>query len=162
MTTYYAYMDSPIGSLLLAGDGERLHMLRFPEGRRPQEIEPGWVEDSGKFKKEISQLRSYFAGDSKQFELSLAPQGTKFQRKVWSALQSIPYGETRSYGELASQVGNGKASRAVGAANGRNPIPVIIPCHRVIGSDGSLTGFGGGLETKQRLLALEQNHSAAA
>ena len=162
MTTYYTYVNSPIGSLLLAGDGERLHMLRFPEGKRPQETEPGWIENSSKFKKEISQLRAYFAGESKQFELSLAPRGTEFQRKVWSALQSIPYGETRSYGELASQVGNGKASRAVGAANGQNPIPVIIPCHRVIGSDGSLTGFGGGLETKQRLLALEQGHSAAA
>ncbi len=159
MTTYYTYTDSPIGRLLLAGDGENLHTLGFPGGKMQRRHEPGWVEDATLFTQAIEQLRAYFAGELKQFDLSLAPAGTDFQRKVWSALQGIPYGETRSYGELATEVGNGKASRAVGAANGRNPIPVIIPCHRVVGSDGSLTGFGGGLETKQRLLALELRQS---
>lgn len=155
MTTYYTYMDSPIGSLLLAGDGENLHTLGFPGGKMQRRHEPGWVEDAAPFALAIGQLRAYFTGELKHFDLPLAPAGTEFQRKVWSALQGIPYGETRSYGELAIEVGNGKASRAVGAANGKNPIPVIIPCHRVVGSDGGLTGFGGGIETKQRLLELE-------
>ncbi len=155
MTTYYTYMDSPIGSLLLAGDGENLSTLGFPGGRMQRRHEPGWVEDAAPFVLAIEQLRAYFTGELKHFDLPLAPAGTEFQRKVWSALQGIPYGETRSYGELAIEVGNGKASRAVGSANGKNPIPVIIPCHRVVGSDGDLTGFGGGIETKQRLLELE-------
>ncbi|MXY89681.1 MAG: methylated-DNA--[protein]-cysteine S-methyltransferase [Gammaproteobacteria bacterium] len=155
MATYYIYTDSPIGSLLLAGDGDNLHTLGFPGGKMQRRHEPGWTEDAAPFAQAIEQLRAYFAGELERFDLPLAPAGTEFQRKVWAALQDIPYGETRSYGELARQVGNGKASRAVGAANGRNPIPVIIPCHRVVGSDGSLTGFGGGLETKRRLLDLE-------
>ncbi|MXZ32141.1 MAG: methylated-DNA--[protein]-cysteine S-methyltransferase [Gammaproteobacteria bacterium] len=155
MATYYIYTDSPIGSLLLAGDGDNLHTLGFPGGKMQRRHEPGWIEDAAPFAQAIEQLRAYFAGELERFDLPLAPAGTEFQRKVWAALQDIPYGETRSYGELARQVGNGKASRAVGAANGRNPIPVIIPCHRVVGSDGSLTGFGGGLETKRRLLDLE-------
>ena len=155
MSTYFTYMDSPIGSLLLAGDGKNLHTLGFPGGKMRRRHESGWVEDAAPFVRVITQLRAYFAGELKQFDLPLAPVGTEFQRKVWSALQGIPFGETRSYGELAREVGNGKASRAVGAANGRNPIPVIIPCHRVVGSDGGLTGFGGGLETKQHLLKLE-------
>ena len=155
MATYYTYTDSPIGSLLLAGDGDNLHTLGFPGGKMQRRHEPGWIEDAAPFAQAIEQLRAYFAGELERFDLPLAPAGTEFQRKVWAALQDIPYGETRSYGELARQVGNGKASRAVGAANGQNPIPVIIPCHRVVGSDGSLTGFGGGLETKRRLLDLE-------
>lgn len=155
MTTYYTYTDSPIGSLLLAGDGSNLKLLGFPGGKMQRRHQPDWVEDAGLFERVIEQLRAYFAGELKQFDLPLAPTGTEFQRKVWSALQGIPYGETRSYGELAREVGNGNASRAVGAANGQNPIPVIIPCHRVIGAGGSLTGFGGGLETKQHLLELE-------
>ncbi len=159
MTTYYTYMDSPVGSLLLAGDGERLQSLGFPDGKMRRRHESGWIEDASRFARAIRQLRDYFAGGLKRFDLPLAPAGTEFQRKVWSALGQIPYGETRSYGELAREVGNGKASRAVGAANGRNPIPVIIPCHRVIGKDGSLTGFGGGLDVKRRLLELELRHS---
>lgn len=155
MTMYYTYADSPIGSLMLAGDGVNLHALGFPGGKMRRRHEPGWTEDAAPFARAIAQLDAYFAGELEQFDLSLAPEGTEFQRKVWSALQSIPYGETRSYGELAEEIGNGKASRAVGAANGRNPIPVIIPCHRVVGGDGGLTGFGGGLETKRRLLDLE-------
>ena len=155
MATYYTYTDSPIGSLLLAGDGENLHTLGFPDGKMQRRHEPGWIEDAASFARPIEQLRAYFAGELERFDLPLAPAGTEFQRKVWAALLDIPYGETRSYGELARQIGNGKASRAVGAANGRNPIPVIIPCHRVVGGDGSLTGFGGGLDTKRRLLDLE-------
>lgn len=160
MTTYFTYMDSPIGCLLLAGDGENIHTLGFPGGKMQRRHEPGWVEDAAPFAGAIEQLRAYFAGELEQFDLPLAPAGTEFQRKVWSALQRIPYGETRSYGELAREVGNSNASRAVGAANGQNPIPVIIPCHRVVGSDGGLTGFGGGLETKQRLLELETRTAA--
>lgn len=155
MTTYYTYMDSPIGSLLLAGDGANLQLLGFPGGKMQRRHQPDWVEDAGRFERVIEQLWAYFAGELKHFDLPLAPTGTEFQRKVWSALQGIPYGETLSYGELAREVGNGNASRAVGAANGRNPIPVIIPCHRVVGADGSLTGFGGGIRTKQHLLELE-------
>jgi methylated-DNA-[protein]-cysteine S-methyltransferase len=107
------------------------------------------------FAKALAQLDAYFAGKLRRFELPLAAQGTSFQREVWSALTTIPYGETVSYRELAQRVSRPLASRAVGAANGRNPIPIVIPCHRVIGADGSLTGFGGGLEIKRRLLALE-------
>ncbi len=103
----------------------------------------------------MKQLREYFAGKRADFDLPLAPEGTEFQRSVWRNLQDIPYGETISYGELAKRVGNPKASRAVGAANGQNPIPIVIPCHRVIGANGKLTGFGGGLPTKEALLALE-------
>ncbi len=161
MTTYYTYTETPIGSLLLAGDGENLEQLGFPDGKARRRHEAGWVEDPGRFSGVIGQLRGYFAGELKQFDLPLAPAGTAFQRRVWSALRGIPYGETRSYGELARDTGNGKASRAVGAANGRNPIPVIIPCHRVIGGDGSLTGFGGGLDTKRFLLDLERRNGNA-
>ena len=161
VTTYYTYMESPIGSLLLAGDGDSLQQVGFPGGKTRRRHEAGWVEDAGRFTAAIEQLRGYFAGEIHQFDLPLTPSGTGFQRKVWSALRGIPYGETRSYGELAGEVGNRKASRAVGAANGRNPIPVIIPCHRVIGSNGELTGFGGGLETKRFLLKLEQQNRNA-
>ena len=117
--------------------------------------DPSWTKDAKPFKEVCSQLESYFAGDLQEFDLPLAPVGTEFQQRVWSTLTEIPYGETWSYGELARHIGKPKASRAVGAANGLNPIPVIIPCHRVIGSSGKLTGFGGGLQTKEYLLALE-------
>ena len=117
--------------------------------------ESTWVKDADPFKEVSLQLDGYFAGDRRQFDLALAPEGTEFQRRVWSALTEIAYGETWSYGELARHIGKPKASRAVGAANGQNPIPVIIPCHRVIGSSGKLTGFGGGLQTKEYLLGLE-------
>jgi methylated-DNA-[protein]-cysteine S-methyltransferase len=113
------------------------------------------VEDAGPFREVVRQLKAYFDGQLKAFDLPLAPQGTEFQRQVWRALQTIPYGRTKSYGEIARRLGRPEASRAVGAANGQNPIPVIIPCHRVIGADGSLTGFGGGLPIKRKLLALE-------
>ena len=119
-------------------------------------MDPEWREDKVPLREVIQQLRAYFAKELETFELTLAPEGTDFQQSVWNELCGIPYGETISYGELAKRVGNPKASRAVGAANGQNPIPIIIPCHRVIGSDGKLTGFGGGLPIKQKLLALEQ------
>jgi methylated-DNA-[protein]-cysteine S-methyltransferase len=115
----------------------------------------GWIKDSTPFKEVMLQLASYFSGELSEFQVCLAPNGTKFQEMVWDALMKIPYGETWSYGQLAEHIGKPKASRAVGAANGLNPIPVIIPCHRVIGSNGKLTGFGGGIETKQYLLNLE-------
>ncbi len=153
--TYYHYYSSPIGKLLLAGDGESLSLLGFPGGSMARRHEKDWIEDPAQFTEVIKQLDEYFAGERTDFNLSLSPQGTDFQRSVWQALQEIPYGETWSYGELAQHIGKPKASRAVGAANGINPIPVIIPCHRVIGANGKLTGFGGGLETKSFLLNLE-------
>jgi len=153
---HYAYLDSPIGPLLIAGDAEAIRYLKFP--RRGKAVRPGagWQESArGPVGEAIRQLRDYFAGRRTEFDLPLAPQGTEFQRSVWRRLQEIPYGETISYGELARRVGNPKAARAVGSANGSNPIPIVIPCHRVIASDGTLGGFGGGLPTKQTLLGLE-------
>ena len=155
MTTYYYYHKTPIGKLLLAGDGKALQLLGFPSGSMARRHEKDWVEDRKKFGKVIKQLDEYFAGKRQDFDLSLEPMGTDFQQQVWQALTEIPYGETCSYGELARHIGRPKASRAVGAANGINPIPVIVPCHRVIGSNGKLTGFGGGIKTKSFLLDLE-------
>ena len=155
MTTYYHYHRTPIGELLLAGDGDHLSLLGFPNGKMKRRHDSDWSNDEAPFQVVCSQLDAYFAGELKVFDLPLMPKGTKFQEAVWQALTEIPYGETWSYGQLAAHIGKPKASRAVGAANGVNPIPVIIPCHRVIGSSGKLTGFGGGLETKQALLELE-------
>ncbi|MEQ8954610.1 MAG: methylated-DNA--[protein]-cysteine S-methyltransferase [Gammaproteobacteria bacterium] len=160
MNTYYCYHKTPIGKLLLAGDGKRLSLLGFPSGSMARSHERSWVKDDGRFQKVISQLDAYFAGELQHFDLALAPEGTAFQQQVWDALREIPYGETWSYGELAGHIGRPKASRAVGAANGLNPIPIIIPCHRVIGSNGKLTGFGGGLDTKRFLLQLEAEQLA--
>ena len=159
---FYDYLDSPIGSLLLAGDGECLVELGFPDGKAARRHQPEWVRKPEPFAECKLQLQEYFAGKLREFDIPLAPRGTEFQRQVWDALLSIPYGETVSYGELARQIGRPTASRAVGAANGKNPIPVIIPCHRVIGSSGRLVGFGGGLPTKQQLLALERESIAPA
>lgn len=156
MSTFFTYFNSPIGELLLAGQPGVLSVLGFPEGKMRLRHNSDWVYDNNVFDQTIEQLGAYFAGELTEFSLELAPQGTPFQLKVWSALQQIPYGETRSYGEIAQAVGSPKASRAVGAANGQNPLPVIIPCHRVIGKSGDLTGFGGGLPTKIKLLDLEQ------
>ncbi len=153
---YYDYMASPIGNLLLAGDGESLVQIGFPAGKAALRHQPDWVHDRSLFLQVKEQLREYFAGELREFTVPLAPRGTDFQLQVWIALRSIPYGERISYGELASQIGRPKASRAVGSANGRNPLPIIIPCHRVVGSSGALVGFGGGLEAKQALLELER------
>lgn len=157
----YTHMNSPVGCLLLAGDDSGLRLISFPEGSRAQEPEPGWRHAPGRFEAVITQLREYFSGTRSAFDLPLAPRGTAFQLAVWKALREIPYGETISYGELARRIGRPSASRAVGAANGANPLPIVVPCHRVIGSTGKLTGFGGGLETKAALLALEQGGQMA-
>ena len=154
---HYTYHDSPIGPLLLAGQNGTLTTIRFPLDGAREAPAFGWELSNAPFGDVKEQLDGYFAGRRQRFDLALAPTGTAFQRKVLEALQAIPYGETRSYKEVAAAIGKPRAVRAVGAANGRNPIPIIIPCHRVIGSDGSLTGFGGGLEVKRALLALEQD-----
>jgi len=156
MTTYYTRMESPLGPLLVAGDKSALREIRFVNGRHAAKPDPGWKEDAAPLKETLRQLRAYFAGELEEFDLPLAPEGTTFQLEVWKRLCGIPYGETISYGELARRIGNPKASRAVGLANGSNPIPIIIPCHRVIGSNGKLTGYGGGLPIKEKLLALER------
>ena len=160
MKTYYTYHETSIGSLLLAGQGDALSLLGFPQGKMQRRHESGWQRDDAPFRDAMEQLNQYFAGELDAFDLRLAPSGTDFQRAVWKALVEIPYGDTWSYGQVAEHIDRPKASRAVGAANGVNPIPVIIPCHRVIGSSGKLTGFGGGLETKEYLLGLESQRRA--
>ena len=152
---YWHEIDSPIGRLLLAGDGDSLIQLCFQSGPRPQRPADEWIAAGAPFRLAIKQLGEYFAGKRRRFDLPLAPRGTEFQRRVWRALTEIPYGKTVSYGALARRIGKPSASRAVGLANGANPLPIIVPCHRVIGADGSLTGFGGGLPIKRQLLALE-------
>jgi methylated-DNA-[protein]-cysteine S-methyltransferase len=153
----YSYLESPIGPLLIAGDGEAIHHIFFPKNTKPVTPEAGWTESTrGAVGYCIRQLREYFSGRRTDFDLPLSPQGTEFQQAVWQALQEIPSGQTISYGELARRIGNQKACRAVGAANGQNRIPIVIPCHRVIGANGTLTGFGGGLPIKQALLDLEK------
>jgi methylated-DNA-[protein]-cysteine S-methyltransferase len=142
--------------LLLAGEDEGLRFLLFGNSRRKVTPEPEWTLDRGLLKEPARQLTAYFQGRLRHFDVPVAPAGTAFQQAVWSELQNIPYGETISYGELARRLGNPKAVRAVGLANGSNPISIIIPCHRVIGSNGTLVGYGGGLSTKQALLALER------
>jgi len=151
----YTHVESPVGPLLLSADERGLLLIRFAERGRPARPEPGWREDRGPLSEATSQLERYFAGELREFDLRLAPEGTPFQLEVWNALRRIPYGRTMSYGELARSVGRPSASRAVGAANGRNPLPIVVPCHRVIGADGGLTGFGGGVEIKRALLELE-------
>ncbi len=152
----YTEMESPVGPLLLVADDIGLREILFVNGRHKARPDPAWKREVGGFKNVSHQLRAYFAGELEDFDLTLAPEGTPFQLKVWKRLCDIPYGETTSYGELARQIGNPNASRAVGLANGSNPIPIVIPCHRVIGSNGKLTGYGGGLPIKEKLLALEQ------
>jgi methylated-DNA-[protein]-cysteine S-methyltransferase len=153
--TVYTLVPSPIGELLLAGDGGALERLYMQSGPRPFAIPPSWREDAAPFADAVGQLREYFAGERRAFDLDLSPAGSAFQLRVWRALREIPYGETTSYGQLARSIGAPDAARAVGLANGRNPISVVVPCHRVIGADGSLTGFGGGLPNKRLLLDLE-------
>jgi methylated-DNA-[protein]-cysteine S-methyltransferase len=156
---YYCYLETPIGDLLLAGDEDALSLIGFPEGSMRREPEPDWIFSDKPFAAAREQLTAYFAGERKSFDLNLNPVGTEFQLQVLDELQKIPYGITASYGDIAKRIGRPKAVRAVGAANGRNPIPIIIPCHRVIGSTGKLTGFGGGIPTKKALLKLELEHS---
>ena len=154
--TYWTTIDSPVGPLLLAGDRTTLRVLWFGHGRRAQGPGATWTESAAELSGVTAQLREYFAGRRTRFDLAVAPAGTAFQQRVWRALLDIPYGETTSYGELARRLGDVKATRAVGLANGANPIAIVIPCHRVIGAGGALTGFGGGLATKRALLDLER------
>ncbi len=156
---YYDRFDSPVGPLLLAADENALRIIGFPSGKGARVPEPNWVRDRARLAEVRKQLAAYFDGTLTSFDLNLAPAGTPFQRDVWKELCSIPYGSTTSYGALAAAIGRPTAWRAVGAANGANPIPIVIPCHRVIGSDGKLTGFGGGLDTKAALLSHEQRRS---
>lgn len=151
----FLFHPTPIGDLLIAGDGESLSLIGFPQGKGRREPYPDWTEDSTAFAAVRQQLDAYFGGTLRRFDIPLAPRGTEFQLAVWEALTHIPYGETITYGDLAIRIGNPTAVRAVGAANGANPIPIVVPCHRVIGADGSLTGFGGGLDTKRWLLRHE-------
>ena len=156
---YYRYLATPVGDLLLAGDEEGLSLIGFPKGKMRHDPEADWIFNEKPFVDACRQLEEYFAGTRKEFDLPLHLSGSDFQVQVLKELQQIPYGETTSYGEIAKRIGRPKAMRAVGAANGRNPIPIIIPCHRVIGSSGDLTGFGGGLDTKEALLRLEAENS---
>ena len=154
---YYDFFDTGhIGTLTLVGDETGLRHIEFEKKKRRLTIQPEWRKNATFFAPVKSQLIAYFKGELKVFDLPLAPVGTPFQLKVWQALRDIPYGELVSYKTIAEAIGNPNAVRAVGGANGRNPIPVIVPCHRVVGSDGTLTGFGGGLETKRRLIDLER------
>jgi methylated-DNA-[protein]-cysteine S-methyltransferase len=152
-TPRYDTLESPLGELLLVGDGRALTGLYMDAAP-----EPGWERDPAAFREAAGQLRAYFAGELREFDLALAPDGTPFQQEVWAALREIPYGQTITYSELAAAVGRARAVRAVGAANGRNPISIVIPCHRVIGAGGALTGYGGGLGRKRMLLDLEAAH----
>jgi methylated-DNA-[protein]-cysteine S-methyltransferase len=156
MTTFYADIRSPVGPLRLVATAEALTAIEFASADGPPPAPPEWEPARAPFDEAIRQLSAYFRGALRRFDLPLAPEGTAFQQAVWTALGEIPFGETVSYGALARQIGRPRAVRAVGAANGRNPIPIVIPCHRVIGSDGRLTGYGGGLPVKAALLALER------
>lgn len=153
-------IESPIGPLTLGGNSEALTRLYMPDQAHAPLDREQWPRDEHSFADVVEQLNAYFDGETvNNFDVKIHLEGTSFQQSVWQALRGIPYGETWSYGKLAEHIGNPKASRAVGLANGRNPIAIVIPCHRVIGADGSLTGFGGGLERKQALLELERPHS---
>ena len=149
--TAYATLESPIGPLLITADDGALSRLYMA----PFAIDPAWANDPGALAEPAHQLSEYFAGERTEFELELAPAGTGFQQRVWALLRGIPYGETTTYGALANALGNPRSVRAVGLANGRNPISIVVPCHRVIGADGTLVGYGGGLERKRTLLAHE-------
>lgn len=153
---YYDWFDSPVGRLLVAGGGASLSVVSLPNGKNSHRPQPGWQQDGSRFQHVTGQLASYFSGSLRVFSLNLAPEGTPFQVRVWRLLQKIPYGHTQSYSQVAHRIGMPHACRAVGAACGRNPLSIVIPCHRVIGATGGLVGFGGGLDTKRVLLAMER------
>ena len=156
---YYDYFDTGlIGALTLVGDEQGLRQIVFPNKKTPFAIHDDWQKRPELLASVRAQLRAYFNGELKRFDLTLAPVGTPFQLQVWQALLDIPYGELVSYKAIAEAIGSPKAARAVGGAVGKNPIPIIVPCHRCVGSDGSLTGFGGGLDTKKRLIDLERSN----
>jgi methylated-DNA-[protein]-cysteine S-methyltransferase len=160
ISRYFSELDSPIGPLLLLGDEHVLTGLYMREHRHQPPVPVGCVENARPFREVREQLRQYFAGRLQTFEVTVAGEGSAFQKSVWSALTQIPFGATESYGALARRIGNPSASRAVGLANGKNPISIIVPCHRVIGANGSLTGYGGGLERKRWLLEHERRYGA--
>ena len=147
--TYHTIIASPLGGILLTADDRGLTGINFQDAKGAKKPLRGSVESTQPFKDAVEQINAYFRGERRDFDLPLSPAGTAFQRRVWNALCKIPYGRTISYGELAKRLGNPTASRAVGAANGRNPLPIVVPCHRVIGSDGKLTGYYGGTHLKQ-------------
>jgi methylated-DNA-[protein]-cysteine S-methyltransferase len=154
---FYDHFDTGlIGTLTLVADEAGLRHIDFATAKHPTAMVPSWKKNPGFFKAAKAQLRAYFNGELRAFDLPLAPTGTPFQQRVWQVLGTIPYGTLASYRWVAEQIGNPKAVRAVGGANARNPLPVVIPCHRVIGRNGALTGFGGGLEIKQRMIELEK------
>ncbi len=155
MQTYYHYLSTPIGRMMLAGNARALQRIEFEQGKDIHGPQPGWRRSRSELAVAAAQVREYFSGERRRFSLRLDPGGTDFQRATWAALREIPYGTTASYAEIARAIGRPKAVRAVGAANGRNPIPIVVPCHRVIGSDGSLTGFAAGTDVKRRLLEIE-------
>ena len=156
---FYSELDSPVGVLWLLGDEQRLTGLYMHDQRHRPELPDGCERNDKAFRLVREQLKAYFAGKLQQFEVTLAGEGSPFQRTVWKALCKIPFGVTESYGGLAKRIGNANASRAVGLANGKNPIGIIVPCHRVVGANGSLTGYGGGLERKQWLLDHERRYA---
>ena len=156
---FYTILEgTPVGNLLVAGDDSGLKHVSFSRTHFSSptiEPEPDWERNDKKLREPVRQLRAYFAGRLEEFDLPLAAEGTEFQTRVWKALCGVPYGSTASYGDIARTVGNSAACRAVGLANGRNPIAIVVPCHRIIGSNGRLVGYGGGLDCKQLLLRLE-------
>jgi methylated-DNA-[protein]-cysteine S-methyltransferase len=152
---WFDEFTTPIGRLTVVIDEDAVHRVLFEAGKHEPRSRDGWQRDASAVRGAREQLLGYFAGERRDFDLALRPAGTPFQLEVWKALREIPFGATRSYRDVAERIGNPKAVRAVGAANGRNPLPIIVPCHRVIGADGSMTGFGGGISVKQFLLAHE-------
>lgn len=159
----FAYATTPVGRLLLAGDDAGLHHVSFPQSRHRTEPAPWWSErEHAIIDLATRQLDEYFSGRRQSFSVPLAINGTPFQLAVWNTLRAIPFGAKSTYSQIALEIGRPTATRAVGAANGRNPIPIIIPCHRVIGRDGTLTGFGGGIDIKEQLLQLERRTIAVS
>ncbi len=156
-STRYRMTESPVGFITIAGDADAVTGLRMEDQAHPPAGSDEWIRDDAAFADVVDQLEAYFAGELTEFDVTLRLEGTEFQRRVWAGLLEIPYGETISYGELAQRIGQPTASRAVGLANGRNPVGIIVPCHRVIGSTGALTGYGGGLDRKRHLLDLERS-----
>ncbi len=152
---YYTLLDTILGQIAVAGDFSGLRHIEFQHGQRKLKLGKNWKKNNDFLKPATEQLIAYFAGELKAFDLLLAPKGTPFQEKVWKALLEIPYGSVATYKEIAKKIKNPKAVRAVGGANGKNPLPIVIPCHRVIGADGSLTGFSSGLNIKKQLLLIE-------
>ncbi len=152
---YYAHMSSPVGALCIAATESGLARVEFDRGDFPPDDGNSWTESQERTAVYRRQLEEYFARARKQFDFPLDLVGTEFEKRCWRALRDIPYGETRSYAQIARAIGNPKATRAVGLANGKNPVAIVVPCHRVIGANGDLTGYGGGLEIKRKLLQLE-------